>query len=129
MKILVCGDRGWRNGALIERMLVHYGATMIIHGAARGADLLGEAAAKHLQIPYLGIPAEWDKLVNSAGPIRNQRMLDKGKPDMVLAFHGYISGSKGTKDMIERAAKAGVPTVLIAGEEDEPCSGSESSGS
>jgi len=47
---------------------------------------------------------EWDKIGKKAGPLRNQRMLDEGKPDLVVAF----SGSGGTKDMVRRAVKAGV---------------------
>ena len=39
-----------------------------------------------------------------AGPLRNQRMLDEGKPDLVVAF----PGGGGTKDMVRRAVKAGV---------------------
>ena len=35
----------------------------------------------------------------------NQRMLDEGKPDLVVAF----PGAGGTKDMVRRAVKAGVP--------------------
>ena len=40
-----------------------------------------------------------------AGPLRNQRMLDEGKPDLVVAF----PGGGGTKDMVRRSVKAGVP--------------------
>ena len=47
---------------------------------------------------------QWDELGKKAGPLRNQRMLDDGKPDMVVAF----PGGGGTKDMVRRAAKAGV---------------------
>ena len=39
-----------------------------------------------------------------AGPIRNQEMLDKGKPDLVIAF----PGGKGTADMVGRALRTGV---------------------
>lgn len=47
--------------------------------------------------------------MNAAGPIRNQHMLDIGKPDVVLAF----PGGRGTEDMIRRAEKAGVPVKRI----------------
>jgi hypothetical protein len=40
-------------------------------------------------------------------------MLDQGRPDIVLAFHANISQSKGTKDMVERAKKAGIPSRTI----------------
>lgn len=47
----------------------------------------------------------------AAGPIRNQHMLDGYHPDMVVFFHHDLSSSKGTKDMVERARKAGVPVL------------------
>src|SRR5262249_16770583 len=53
--------------------------------------------------PY-GLPqGEWDELGKKAGPLRNQRMLDEGKPDLVVAF----PGGGGTKDMVRRAVQAG----------------------
>ena len=39
-----------------------------------------------------------------AGPIRNQRMLDAGQPDLVVAFEG----GRGTADMITRTKRAGI---------------------
>lgn len=49
-------------------------------------------------------------LDRSAGPKRNQRMLDKGKPDLVLAF----PGGDGTADMVRKAKSAGVPIIEVA---------------
>jgi hypothetical protein len=54
--------------------------------------------------PYEVTQGEWDELGKKAGPLRNQRMLDEGKPDLVVAF----PGGGGTKDMVRRAVKAGV---------------------
>jgi hypothetical protein len=45
----------------------------------------------------------------AARPIRNQRMLDEGKPDLVVAF----PGGRGTTDMIRRAERAGVPVRQV----------------
>jgi hypothetical protein len=38
--------------------------------------------------PYEVTQGEWDELGKKAGPLRNQRMLDEGKPDLVVAFPG-----------------------------------------
>jgi hypothetical protein len=38
--------------------------------------------------PYEVPQGEWDELGKKAGPLRNQRMLDEGKPDLVVAFPG-----------------------------------------
>ena len=44
------------------------------------------------------------RLARMGGPLRNQRMLHEGKPDLVVVF----PGGGGTKDMVRRAVKAGV---------------------
>jgi len=38
-------------------------------------------------------------------------MLELGKPELVIAFQ--LNDSKGTKNMIQQAEKAGVPVKLI----------------
>jgi hypothetical protein len=49
--------------------------------------------------------ALWRTHGNAAGPIRNQKMLDNERPDIVIVFEG----GRGTADMIRRAKTAGVP--------------------
>lgn len=52
-----------------------------------------------------------------AGPRRNQDMLDDFKPGLVIAFVDKpLASSRGTNDMVERAAKAGVETHIITSE-------------
>lgn len=113
MRVLVCGGRDYRDAARVDQVLQQIGAeqpiTVIIHGAARGADQLGEAwGLKHgLQLePY---PADWNTYGLSAGPRRNQEMLTKGKPDLVVAF----PGGRGTADMVRRSKRAGVRVIEV----------------
>ena len=56
-------------------------------------------------------PAKWDLYGRAAGPIRNQEMLDVGKPSLVVYFHSDLKDSKGTKDMVERATKSGIEVI------------------
>ena len=118
MKILVCGDRNWHNYHLIEQTLSdihsHQPIQTIIEGEARGADSLARLAGQRLGIPVMRFPADWSRYGRAAGFIRNQQMLDEGKPDLVLAFHNDIQSSKGTKDMVERARKASIETQIIS---------------
>jgi len=67
--------------------------------------------AKAMQLaPY---PADWKRYGYKAGPIRNKQMLVEGKPDVVLAFpRGSLSETRGTKDMVKQARKAGVRTIV-----------------
>jgi hypothetical protein len=73
-----------------------YGIACVIHGGANGADYIaGRWAQDTGGIPVEEFPADWNRHGNSAGPIRNQEMLDKGKPDLVVAF----PGGRGTADI------------------------------
>jgi hypothetical protein len=91
----------------------------IVEGEQRGADKMAREWAKSRGFPFLPFPAKWTIYGKSAGPIRNQQMLDEGKPDMVVAFHEKFEASKGTADMIRRARKAGIPYVIISLKENE----------
>jgi hypothetical protein len=85
----------------------------IIEGNARGADTMAGVYATTWGLGLEVYPANWKKYNKAAGPIRNQQMLDEGKPDLVLAFHDNIDKSKGTKDMVARAEKAGIEVRII----------------
>ena len=78
--------------------------THVIHGGSSGADALAGRWAHLASIPYTVYPANWERHGKAAGPLRNQRMLDEGKPDLVIAF----PGGRGTADMVRRAKEAGV---------------------
>ena len=115
MRVLVCGSRDWTDAALILETLRGVAeVTVVIHGAAPGADTLAGEAARAMGIPVQAFPADWDRYGRAAGPIRNQRMLDEGHPDLVLAFHDDIASSRGTADMFRRALAAGVQVRLVS---------------
>jgi len=128
MRVLVCGSRHFNDWPLfLEKMeriaLEHFPRTeedeygnflyvvTIIHGNAKGTDTLADQWAV---INWTGLkvyPADWNTYGEAAGPIRNKQMLDEGKPDLVVAF--LAPDSRGTKNMIEQAEKAGVPVKVI----------------
>lgn len=108
MKLLVCGGRDFEDYDLLKTVLSVYHVTKniteVIHGDARGADRLADLWAERHRIPVRKFPADWQTHGKAAGPIRNQRMIDEGKPDMVLGFRG----GRGTADMFQRAEAAGI---------------------
>ena len=112
MRLLVCGDRNWTNYGAIYREIQARNPEVVIEGEARGADTMARIAAVVLGIPVLPFPAEWELHGKAAGPIRNQKMLDEGKPTEVIAFHTNIDASKGTKNMVSLAAKNNVPVYI-----------------
>lgn len=105
MRLLVCGGRDFDRGDLVQRALRLLRPTLVMHGAARGADMLAGLAAHALRIPVEPYYADWKQHGRRAGPIRNAEMLREGRPDAVLAF----PGGRGTADMIKKAVAAGVP--------------------
>ena len=113
MRILVCGGRNFTDQALLNKTLddAHLAGpiTTLIHGTARGADSLAdEWAASHgvVVAPYA---PDWGRFGSAAGPMRNRRMLEQGRPQLVIAF----PGNRGTRDMIKQAQQAGVPVLEI----------------
>lgn len=115
MRILVCGDRNWTDKDLIGSVINQFSnVECVIEGEASGADSLAREVAYDLGIRVLKFPALWHLHGKAAGPIRNQQMLDEGKPDWVVAFHDDIDRSNGTRDMLNRAIKAGISKLLVS---------------
>ena len=98
--------------------------TFLINGGASGADTLSTLWALENQVSFREYRAEWNDLDApnarikytwgkpynaNAGFDRNQKMLDEGKPDVVVAF----PGGSGTADMVKRAKEAGVEVIEI----------------
>lgn len=111
---LVCGgrdfaDRETFDSAMSDLMSTRGMPLVVVHGGARGADRMAGEWAKHHALRCYVEEADWNQHGKAAGVIRNQAMLDKHKPDLVVAF----PGGRGTADMILRAKGAGVPVAEI----------------
>lgn len=116
MRVLVTGSRDWHHPAKVhyeieEQWLNSRGDFVVIHGDARGVDRM---AAQWVEVRHNrpGIraefyPAEWEKYGKAAGPIRNRRMVDEGKPDLCLAF--IYNDSRGASGCVSYARSQGVP--------------------
>ncbi len=127
MRVLVCGDRYWDDRATVwdklDDLLHVYQQMTIIEGGCKrwdkerrlwtGADFYAEQWTVRRTQAHEPYPADWDKLGKAAGPIRNAKMLEQGKPDIALAFHDNLEESRGTKDMVERSKAAGLPVYVI----------------
>lgn len=104
----LCEDRGWQSpkdeyGNWLPAYL------SIIHGGATGADALADDWAVINWVPVMEYRAKWRAFGKAAGAMRNQQMIDEGKPTLVIAF----PGGHGTADMVRRARKAGIETIEI----------------
>lgn len=119
-RVLVCGGRDYNDRAALyyelNRLIGSYSdgdnydvrtQLTVITGAARGADTLADEWAMEYGAKREVYPADWAKHKKAAGPIRNQQMLDEGKPSLVIAF----PGGAGTADMVRRAKAAGIAVI------------------
>ena len=117
MRVLVCGSRHLKDYKVLKETLDElmplpgFLDYFIISGGARGADSMAEDYAIEEDIPYQIFRANWEKHGKAAGPIRNKQMLDEGKPDLVVAF--MAPDSRGTKNMVEQATKAGIEIKIV----------------
>lgn len=130
MRVLVCGGRDYDDREHIWLTLSAIDAetpiSLLIHGAATGADACGKAWAEARGKPAKPFPAHWRDLSHpdavirtrrdgvkydaKAGHRRNTLMLHEGRPNLVVAF----PGGNGTADMVRIAKAAGVPVRQIA---------------
>jgi hypothetical protein len=110
MRVLVCGSRTFNDYEFARRVLSSFGITSIVHGGALGADSCGARYAEEIGVPCIAFNADWGTYGRRAGPIRNERMLREGTPDLVVAF--WDGKSPGTQNMIGLAKAAGVRTEV-----------------
>ncbi len=112
--VLVSGGRDFNDFDLVTRTMdaLDPQPELIIHGAARGADILAGQWAKLRGIPVQEFECNWrpngvfDK---AAGFKRNNTMLVQGRPHLVVAF----PGGSGTADMVRIATRAGVAVTQV----------------
>lgn len=113
MRVLVCGGRNykqWRHvGEVLDGLRLEHGPFSIIQGGAMGADACASDWAYRRKIEDETYQADWNTHGRAAGPIRNQKMIDEGKPDLVVAFPGGV----GTADMVRRAKAANIRVLEI----------------
>lgn len=118
MRVLVCGARDYEDRQFIfdtlDELHVKDRITAIIEGGARGADSFAAEWAKLNRVLHIRFEAQWGDYGRAAGPIRNRQMLERGHPDLVLAFpKTTLAYSKGTKNMVKQAEKARVQTIVM----------------
>ena len=113
MRVLVCGGRQFADRARLEatldRLHAVHGFSLLIEGDAIGADRMAGDWAESRGVAHRVFRADWDGLGGKAGPIRNQQMLEEGRPDLVVAF----PGRRGTAHMTRIAREAGVEVVEV----------------
>jgi hypothetical protein len=100
MRLLISGYRNYNNYQNIKKEMLNILKAeenhVVIHGACKGVDSIASKIAEELNLDEEQYPANWN-LGLRAGPLRNERMITEGKPDMALIFISKFS--KGTLNM------------------------------
>jgi hypothetical protein len=118
-KVLVTGSRDWTDKKVIQDaldniVLDYDGPYTLIHGECpTGADKIAADYATELKWTVIPEPADWKKYGKSAGPIRNQKMINDHKPNVALAFS--LNQSSGTANCVSRLRefKRKKPLILL----------------
>lgn len=121
IRVVVCGSRTFNNYELLTNKLDHLffrdghvPSIEIVSGAADGADTLGENYAKEKGLGLIRFRPAWQLYGKAAGGRRNQEMADYATH--VVAFWDGVS--RGTSDMINRAAEKKLPTRVYVLKDD-----------
>jgi len=114
MKIVVTGGRDFTDKAFVydnlDRLNAEHGPfTLVGHGDARGVDHFAFRWAVDRKIAWRLFVAHWTKEGDSAGPIRNGKMLREVEPALVIAF----PGGTGTLDCCMQAQARGIKVIAI----------------
>lgn len=114
MKVLICGDRAYKNKGRIKFALqtLERLPDEIYQGGCSGADTLAREIGEELKIFVKEFPADWKTHGNSAGFKRNIEMLNH-QPDQVFAFHDNFKSSKGTKHTVLESLRRNIPVLLF----------------
>lgn len=112
---LICGGRHFADKTMFDSAMgdlirLKGIPSRVVHGAAHGTDAMADDwATKKFSLQVIRCPADWGRFGMSAGPLRNQGMINRYKPDLVVAF----PGGRGTADMVRRAREANIDVAEI----------------
>lgn len=110
MRTIIAGGRDCNSYDILKNAISQCGwiPIVVISGAAKGADTLGEQWAKENSIPCERFPADWNKYGRKAGYIRNVQMAEVAEGLIAL----WDGESRGTKHMIDIANKKGLKVYI-----------------
>jgi len=110
MKVAIVGSRKYTNLRKVQTYIANLPKdTTVISGGAPGVDRIAEMAARRLGLKVVIYPAQWDVYGKMAGIIRNAQIVTEC--DRLVAFWDNVS--RGTRDSIDKARKAGKPVEVI----------------
>lgn len=112
MRVIVTGSRDWRDYETIRLRLAQLPPdTVIVHGAASGADAMAHVAAEALGLVTEPHWPDFEKYPVSKAPLRRNELMVRLGADLCLAFPTVRS--RGTWHCVGRAKDARIPVEVI----------------
>jgi hypothetical protein len=114
--VAVTGGRDFENArdlhCALDALHVKEGPIVaVVQGGGSGADGAAAAWASWREgVQRVTCDAHWQRDGRAAGPIRNKRMLELLRPDVLLA----CPGGAGTANCVETAKRLGIRIVTLA---------------
>ena len=112
-KILIAGSREYDNYEEAEEVLNDFFAdaedALILSGACRGADKIGERYAEMHGFELKRYPADRKRYGRGADPIRNEEMVRDA--DVIICF--WDGKSRGSRNMIKCAERFGKKLYIV----------------
>lgn len=115
--LIVSGSRHWDDRETLfhalDEVKKSHETLRVVQGGCDGVDFLTAHWCLENEVPCVTCKADWKTHGRSAGPIRNRRMLEDFKPDLVYCFPQ--ANSRGTRNMISLARTKGLPLLIKEG--------------
>lgn len=106
--VVVTGGREYRDKAALWAVLDAVAPTLLVHGGGRGADTLAGEWAQARGVPCICELPNWKQGL-LGGFWRNIRMLDKYRPNLVVA----APGEGGTMHCVRHAHLRNIPVKWV----------------
>lgn len=106
MRVAVTGSRHGAPAGLVREVLsgLDPRPSVIIHGGCTGVDAEVDAVPREMGIVVEDYPADWKLHRRMAGRIRNEKMAQESKAEILLVF----PGGAGTTDCAARFQERGI---------------------
>lgn len=105
--------------AVLDLRVAGFNVTRTLSGGARGVDRLGETWAHARAFPCSTLSADWS-LGPSAGPRRNEKMVDMAADTNGALFVARYRDSRGSENILERARMKRLHVIDVLLERAEP---------
>ena len=114
-KILVTTDKNWDNKVVIRSTLEEISQQIgcIILREGRGTKCIRPVCYK-FGIRNISYIADWAKFGYKAGVLRNEEMIEKGNPSLVIIFHNWIEYGTGIDHLIFLCKKTRIPYLIYS---------------